>query len=98
MNDAQPPIDILRWGLAPLPIVALLILLVLLRWKALQAGPVGMFKAAAVALFAFATPWETLAVPIIGRAWAKTVGTLAVAWEALTRVTDVPDPELGYRE
>lgn len=97
MNDAQPPIDILRWGLAPLPIVALLILLVLLRWKALQAGPVATF-AAAVALFASATPWEAVAVAIIGRAWAKTFGTLGVMWEALTRATDVLDPNLGYCE
>jgi lactate permease len=36
-----------------------------------------------------------VAIPIIGHAWAKTFGTLAVAWEALTRITDVPDTVLA---
>lgn len=40
-------------------------------------------------------PIWAVAIPIIGHAWAKTFGTLAVAWEALTRVTDVPDPVLA---
>ena len=40
-------------------------------------------------------PLWAVAIPIIGHAWAKTFGTLAVAWEALTRVTDVPDPVLA---
>lgn len=40
-------------------------------------------------------PLWAVVIPIIGHAWAKTFGTLAVAWEALTRVTDVPDPLLA---
>jgi lactate permease len=40
-------------------------------------------------------PVWAVAIPIIGHAWGKTFGTLAVAWEALTRVTDVPDPTLA---
>lgn len=40
-------------------------------------------------------PLWAVAIPIIGHAWAKTFGTLGVAWEALTRVTDVPDPKLA---
>jgi lactate permease len=40
-------------------------------------------------------PLWAVAIPIIGHAWAKTFGTLAVAWEALTRITDVPDPVLA---
>lgn len=58
MENPQLPADLLHWTLALLPIV---VLLVLLRWKAPQAAPMGMFTAAAVALFAFATPWETVA-------------------------------------
>lgn len=37
-------------------------------------------------------PVWAVALPIIGHAWAKTFGTLGVAWEALTRVTDVDQP------
>jgi lactate permease len=40
-------------------------------------------------------PLWAVAIPIIGHAWAKTFGTLGVAWEALTRVTEVPDPMLA---
>jgi lactate permease len=40
-------------------------------------------------------PIWAVAIPIIGHAWAKTFGTMGIAWEALTRVTDVPDPVLG---
>jgi lactate permease len=62
MDDTQLPIDVLRWSLALLPIVVLLVLMVQLRWTAPQAGPMGMFAAAAIALLVFRTPWETLAV------------------------------------
>ncbi len=37
-------------------------------------------------------PVWAVAIPIIGHAWAKTFGTLGVAWEALARVTDIADP------
>lgn len=40
-------------------------------------------------------PVWAVVIAIIGHAWAKTFGTLAVAWEALTRITDVPDPVLA---
>lgn len=58
MENAQLPVDLFRWSLALLPIAVLLILMVVLSWKAPDAGPMGMFTAAAVGLFAFATPWE----------------------------------------
>ena len=54
MGDTQLPVDLLRWTLALLPIVVLLVLLVVLRWTAPQAGPMGMFTAAVVALLATA--------------------------------------------
>jgi lactate permease len=59
---AQVPVDVFHWTLAVLPIVALLVFLVPLRWRAPEAGPVAMFTAAFVALVAFKTPWSTLAV------------------------------------
>lgn len=37
MDNSQLPVDLLRWILALLPIVVLLVLLVLLGWKAPQA-------------------------------------------------------------
>ena len=46
MENSQLPVDLLRWILALLPIVVLLVLMVLLSWKAPQAGPMGMFTAA----------------------------------------------------
>lgn len=58
MTDLQIPVDLLRWSLALLPIAVLMILMVLLRWTAPQAGMFGMFAAAAVSLFAFQTPLE----------------------------------------
>jgi hypothetical protein len=49
-------------SLAVLPIVVLLVFLVPLRWRAPEAAPVAMFTVAIVALVAFKTPWQTLAV------------------------------------
>ena len=40
-------------------------------------------------------PVWAVAIPIIGHAWAKTFGTLGVAWEALTGVTDPSDPTIA---
>ncbi|MGD9617923.1 MAG: L-lactate permease [Alphaproteobacteria bacterium] len=94
MGDAQLPVDFLRWILALLPIVVLLVLLVLLRWKAPQAGPMGMFTAAAVALFAFATPWETVAVASAKGVW-DAIFILYVVWPALL-LYQVTDKAGGY--
>jgi lactate permease len=69
MENAQLPVDLFRWSLALLPIAVLLILMVVLSWKAPHAGPMWMFTAAAVGLFAFATPWETIAVASAKGVW-----------------------------
>ncbi|HEX6000763.1 MAG TPA: hypothetical protein VFZ16_15415 [Hyphomicrobiaceae bacterium] len=61
-TTAQVPVDLLHWFLTVLPIIALLVSLVPLRWRAPEAGPVAMFIAAIVALLAFRMPWSTLAV------------------------------------
>jgi lactate permease len=73
METAGLPISIASWALALVPIIVPLVLLAVLRWKAPQAGPVGMFTAAAVSVLALQTPWDTLAV-----AGAKGV------WDAIT--------------
>lgn len=82
MTDDQLPIDLFHWVVALLPIVALLVLLVGLRWKAPQAGPIGMFIAAASALLVFATPLQTLAVAAGKGIW-DAVFILFVVWPAL---------------
>jgi lactate permease len=88
MND-QLPVDLLHWSIALLPIVVLLVLLVGLQWKAPQAGPVGMFLAAVIALLLFEAPLETLAVAGGKGIW-DAIFILFVVWPALLlyRVAD----------
>lgn len=52
METADLPLNIASWMLAPAPIPVLLIVLAVLRWTAPQAGPIGMFAAAAIAVLA----------------------------------------------
>jgi lactate permease len=89
MNQSDVPLDIFHWLLALSPVIVLLVLLAVLRWKAPQAGPVGLFVAAAVALVAFRTPWDTLAVSVGKGVW-DAIFILFVVWPALLlyRVTD----------
>lgn len=82
MQAAQVPVDLLHWTLAALPIVALLVFLVPLRWRAPEAGPMAMFTAAIVAVLAFRTPWDTLAVASAKGVW-DAVFILYVIWPAL---------------
>jgi lactate permease len=86
---SNAPVDLLHWLLALLPILVLLVLLAVLRWKAPQAGPVGLAVAVAVALLAFRTPLETLAVASGKGVW-DAFFILLVIWPALVlyRVTD----------
>lgn len=94
METSQLPVDLLHWGFAVLPIVVLLVLLVGRRWTAPQAGPMGMFTAAAVGLLAFATPWETLAVASAKGVW-DAIFILYVVWPALL-LYQVTDQAGGY--
>lgn len=80
--EAKVPVDLLHWLLAILPIVALLIFLVPLKWRAPEAGPMAMFTAAIVAVLAFQTPWDTLAVASAKGVW-DAVFILYVIWPAL---------------
>jgi lactate permease len=82
MPVTQIPVDLLHWILATLSIVALLVFLVPLRWRAPEAGPMAMFTAALVALFAFRTPWDTLTVAGAKGVW-DAIFILYVIWPAL---------------
>ncbi|MDG4828234.1 L-lactate permease [Solwaraspora sp. WMMD1047] len=82
MNDTTLPINIGSWLLAISPIVLLLVLLAVLRWKAPQAGPVGMFLAVLLALVFFRTPWQTVAVGAGKGIW-DAIFILLVIWPAL---------------
>lgn len=88
-QDTQLPITLTYWILALAPIVVLLLFLVVLRWKAPEAGPVGMFVAVAIALLAYRTPAETLAVAGAKGVW-DAIFILYVVWPALLlyRITD----------
>ena len=57
------PITILNWILALLPIVVLLVLLAVFRWRAPEAGPIGMFAAAIIAIIP-AVNFSGLIVPV----------------------------------
>lgn len=82
MNETTLPITVGTWLLAISPIVLLLVLLAVLRWKAPQAGPVGMFLAILLALVFFRTPWETVAVGAGKGIW-DAIFILLVIWPAL---------------
>jgi lactate permease len=88
--QASPiPVDFLHWGLALVPIIILLVLLVGLRWKAPEAGPIGMFAAALIALFLYRAPPEVLAVAGAKGIW-DAIFIMYVVWPALLlyRVTE----------
>src|SRR5262249_31218193 len=82
MPASQVPVDVLHWVLAVLPVVVLLVFLVPLRWRAPEAGPLAMFTAAIVAVVAFQTPWDTLAVATGKGVW-DAIFILCVIWPAL---------------
>jgi lactate permease len=80
--STEVPVDLLHWILAVLPIIALLVFLVPLKWRAPEAGPMAMFAAALVALVAFRPPWDTLAVAGAKGVW-DAIFILYVIWPAL---------------
>lgn len=82
MIPLQAPVDAVHWSLAIIPLLVLLVLLVGLQWQAPEAGPLGMFIAAAIALIAFQTPWEGLAIAAARGVW-DAIFILYVVWPAL---------------
>ena len=94
MEGTAIPIGWLNWLLAASPIIVLAFLLVKLRWTAQQAGAMGMFVAAAVALLIFQTPLETLAVAGGKGVW-DSAPILFVIWAALL-LYHIMDKSGGY--
>lgn len=82
MDPASVPVNLFHWILAILPIVALLVLLIPLRWRAPEAAPVAMFISAIVAVVFFKTPWDTLSVAAAKGVW-DAIFILYVIWPAL---------------
>lgn len=82
MGETTIPVDLIHWILATLSIIALLVFLVPLRWRAPEAGPGAMFVAGLIAFFAFRTPISTLAVAGAKGVW-DAIFILYVMWPAL---------------
>lgn len=82
MDIGQLPVDLLHWLVALIPIVVLLVLLVGLHWKGIEAGPLGMLAAGLVALLIFRTPLQTLVVAA-GKGLWDAVFIQYVVWAAL---------------
>lgn len=76
------PVDIFHWLLACLPILALLILMVKLKWKATKAAPVGVLIAAVSALLFFKAGFRLIAVEAVKGIWSALVVVLVI-WTAL---------------
>ncbi len=82
MDVGQLPVDLLHWFVALIPIVVLLVLLVGLGWKGIEAGPLGMLAAGLAALLIFRTPLQTLVVAA-GKGLWDAVFIQYVVWAAL---------------
>lgn len=80
--ESDLPITLANWLLALVPIIVLLILLVVLRWTAAQAGAVGFFTAALIAWLVFQSDTGVLAVATGKGVWDG-VFILLVVWPAL---------------
>lgn len=81
-DDHDLPVDLAHGALALVPIALLLFLLIARRWKAPQAGPVALGVAVVVALVAFRTPLDNVAVAAGKGVWDG-VFILSVIWPAL---------------
>jgi len=80
--EANVPTDLFHWIAAFLSIALLLFLLVGLRWKSTEAGPVGLFAAVIISLLFFRTPLETVTVAVGKGIW-DSIFILYVIWPAL---------------
>jgi lactate permease len=71
MPQPQPeiPVTALLWLIALLPLAAILVLLVGLRWKAASAAPVGYFLAVLGAFLFFETPVRNVALQTVKGVW-----------------------------
>ena len=80
--DSNVPVDLLHWGLAFLPMLLLLTLLVFFKWKAAEAGTVGVLFTLLIAAVFFQTSAYDLAVSSAKGAW-ESIYILYVIWPAM---------------
>ena len=80
--DSNVPLDLLHWALAFFPMLLLLMLLVFFRWKAAEAGAVGVLCTLLIAYFFFETSIYDLAVSSAKGAW-ESIYILYVIWPAM---------------
>lgn len=76
------PVDFLHWGLAIFPMALLLVMLVFFRWKAAEAGALGVICVLLTSMFAFEMPVMDLAVASAKGVW-DSVYILYVIWPAM---------------
>ena len=80
--DPNVPTGVLYWGAALVSIALLLVLLVGLRWKSTEAGPIGLFLAIIVSVVLFQTPMGTISIALGKGVW-DAIFILYVIWPAL---------------
>lgn len=76
------PVDLLHWLLAIFPMALLLVLLVFYRWKAAEAGALGVLCTLLTAALAFKSPFNDIAVAGAKGAW-DSIYILYVIWPAM---------------
>jgi lactate permease len=69
MPEQEVPVTLGLWLAALLPLAAILILLVGLRWKAASAAPVGFFLAVLIAFLLYQTPADNVALQTVKGVW-----------------------------
>jgi lactate permease len=80
--DHNLPVTLGLWLAGVAPLALLLVLLVVLRWKAPEAGAIGFFLAAGIAWVLFQAPFENLAVASAKGIW-DAFFVLLVVWTAI---------------
>jgi lactate permease len=80
--ETKLPLDLLHWSLAIFPMILLLVLLVFYRWKAAEAGAIGVICTLLTAALAFQAPLNDVAVASAKGAW-DSVFILYVIWPAM---------------
>lgn len=76
------PITVLSWGIAILPLVLLLIMLLWLGWSVVRSGLIALGLTALTALWAFNTPLQGILVGLGRGAW-NSIEVVTVIWMAL---------------
>ncbi|APX98055.1 L-lactate permease [Natronorubrum daqingense] len=65
----MPPVDLVYWSVAAIPLALLMVTLVVLRWKAHEAASVGMFAAILIAFSVYEMDLSGLAVASAAGVW-----------------------------